>query len=48
MRINQPQLIDSTLREGEQTPSVAFTDQDKLEIIQGLCRVGVDEIELGI
>ncbi|WP_446008970.1 LeuA family protein [Candidatus Electrothrix sp.] len=48
MRINQPQLIDSTLREGEQTPSVAFTDQDKHEIIQGLCRIGVDEIELGI
>jgi homocitrate synthase NifV len=48
MRINQPQLIDSTLREGEQTPSVVFTDQDKYDIIRGLYRVGVDEIELGI
>ncbi len=48
MHINQPQLIDSTLREGEQTPSVVFTDQDKHDIIQGLSRVGIDEIELGI
>jgi homocitrate synthase NifV len=52
MRINQPQhidsLIDSTLREGEQTPSVVFTDKDKYNIIEGLYRVGVDEIELGI
>ena len=48
MRINQPQLIDSTLREGEQTPSVGFTDKDKYNIIEGLYRVGVDEIELGI
>jgi len=52
MRINQPQpidsLIDSTLREGEQTPGVVFTDKDKYNIIEGLHRVGIDEIELGI
>ena len=52
MRINQPQLIDSlidsTLREGEQTPNVLFTDEDKHNIIDGLCRIGVDEIELGV
>lgn len=48
MRINQPQLIDSTLREGEQTPNVLFTDEDKYNIIEGLCRVGIDEIELGV
>ncbi len=52
MRINQPQpidsLIDSTLREGEQTPGVVFFDKDKCNIIDGLHRVGIDEIELGI
>ena len=52
MRINQPQhidsLIDSTLREGEQTPGVLFTGKNKYNIIEGLCRVGIDEIELGI
>ncbi|CAK8719536.1 Pyruvate carboxyltransferase [Candidatus Electrothrix laxa] len=52
MRINQPQfihsLIDSTLREGEQTPNVLFADKDKYNIVKGLCRVGIDEIELGI
>ncbi|MDU9050581.1 MAG: pyruvate carboxyltransferase [Candidatus Electrothrix sp. Rat3] len=48
MRINQPQLIDSTLREGEQTPSVLFSDEDKYNIIEKLYRVGINEIELGI
>lgn len=51
MRINQPQridsLIDSTLREGEQTPGVFFSDKEKQGIIDGLCRVGLGEIELG-
>ena len=41
-------IVDSTLREGEQTPGIAFTDADRLSIIRGLCRVGVDEIELGV
>jgi len=52
MRINQPQLldslIDSTLREGEQAPSVLFADEDKYNIIEELYRVGIEEIELGI
>ncbi|MCI5157546.1 MAG: hypothetical protein D3906_03735, partial [Candidatus Electrothrix sp. AUS1_2] len=48
MRINQPKIIDSTLREGEQTPGVLFTDEDKHRIIVKLCRVGIEEIELGI
>jgi homocitrate synthase NifV len=48
MRINQPKIIDSTLREGEQTPSVLFSDEDKYTIIRKLYRVGIEEIELGI
>jgi homocitrate synthase NifV len=41
-------IIDSTLREGEQTPGVLFSPAEKREIIKGLVRVGVDEVELGI
>jgi homocitrate synthase NifV len=40
-------LIDSTLREGEQMAGVYFPLGLKADILQGLGRVGVDEIELG-
>ncbi|WP_417910857.1 hypothetical protein [Candidatus Electronema sp. PJ] len=41
------ELIDSTLREGEQAPGVLFNPAARLQIIAGLCQVGIDEIELG-
>lgn len=41
-------IIDSTLREGEQTPGTFFSLTDKLAIIDGLARIGVAEIECGI
>lgn len=41
-------IIDSTLREGEQTPGVRFSQEQRYEIIRQLCQVGVDEIELGV
>lgn len=41
-------LIDSTLREGEQTPGVAFSPGAKERIIRLLAQVGIEEIELGI
>lgn len=41
-------IIDSTLREGEQTPGVCFSQEQRYEIIRQLCQVGVDEIELGV
>ncbi|MFN2365959.1 MAG: LeuA family protein [Desulfurivibrionaceae bacterium] len=41
-------IIDSTLREGEQTFGVVFSPGRKLEIIQRLCAIGIEEIELGI
>ncbi|MHB8605536.1 MAG: LeuA family protein [Thermoplasmatota archaeon] len=40
-------LLDSTLREGEQTPGVDFTLEEKLEIAQLLDSFGVDYIEAG-
>lgn len=41
------QLLDSTLREGEQTPGVKFSYSQKLEIAQLLDDFGVDFIEIG-
>jgi 2-isopropylmalate synthase len=40
-------ILDSTLREGEQTPYVSFTIEEKLNIARMLDRIGVDMIEAG-
>ncbi|MBE0583277.1 MAG: pyruvate carboxyltransferase [Desulfofustis sp.] len=41
-------IIDTTLREGEQAPGVCFTAEEKRCIIDGLVRIGVTEVELGV
>ncbi len=41
-------IIDTTLREGEQSPGVRFTPSQKQQIIDGVVRAGVNEMELGI
>ena len=41
-------IIDTTLREGEQTPGVYFDLKVKKQIVDGLVAVGVDEIEIGV
>lgn len=40
-------LVDTTLRDGEQSPGIAFTVRDKLEIAGVLSSIGIREIEAG-
>lgn len=50
MSIESPKvwIIDSTLRDGEQAPGVAFSLQEKREIARMLSSAGVAEIECGV
>jgi 2-isopropylmalate synthase len=45
--MHRPEILDSTLREGEQTPGVHFTVNQKVEIAKRLDAFGVDFIEAG-
>ena len=40
-------IFDTTLRDGEQTPGVALTVDEKIQIAQKLDKLGVDKIEVG-
>jgi homocitrate synthase NifV len=49
MRLNNRfEIIDTTLRDGEQTAGVVFTDKEKIEIVLGLDKANVKWIEAGI
>ncbi len=47
MSQNHIRIFDTTLRDGEQTPGVALTPEDKVTIAKQLDRLGVDVIEAG-
>ena len=48
MQIDQNiEILDSTLREGEQTPGVSFSVREKVILAKKLDLFGVDFIELG-
>ncbi len=44
---NQIRIFDTTLRDGEQSPGVSLTLEDKIEIARQLNLLGVDSIEAG-
>ncbi|BBN99967.1 hypothetical protein [Sporolactobacillus terrae] len=41
-------IVDTTLRDGEQSPSISFTRQQKIAIASLLDNAGVSQIEIGI
>ncbi len=47
MDLRDPIFVDTTLRDGEQASGVAFTCDEKLALVDMLCRVGVTEFEVG-
>jgi len=47
MKIKNPYLIDTTLRDGEQSPGVSFTRKEKLQIAELLDQMGIPELEIG-
>ena len=44
----QVKLDDTTLRDGEQTAGVVFTNAEKVQIAKYLDEIGVHQIEAGI
>ena len=45
--VRKVRIFDTTLRDGEQTPGVSLTADNKVEIAKSLDRLGVDVIEAG-
>lgn len=46
--MGKPILLDTTLRDGEQTPGVYFTNREKIYIASELNDIGIEIIEAGI
>ena len=41
-------IVDTTLRDGEQTAGVVFSNQEKIRIAKMLDEIGVHQIEVGV
>jgi len=41
-------IVDTTLRDGEQTAGVVFSNEEKIRIARYLDKIGIDQIEVGI
>ncbi len=46
--MRKPIILDTTLRDGEQSPGLYFTHKEKIHIAQELDNLGIDIIEAGI
>ena len=42
------EIHDATLRDGEQTPGIVFSVEDKIAIAEKLAEIGVERIEAGM
>ena len=48
IREKEIRIVDTTLRDGEQTAGVAFANHEKVTIAQTLSDMGIDQLEVGI
>ena len=46
--LKKVEIHDATLRDGEQTPGIVFSVEDKIAIAEKLAEVGVERIEAGM
>jgi len=46
--MHKPILLDTTLRDGEQSPGIYFTRDEKIQIARELDQIGIEIIEAGI
>lgn len=47
MKKNKCKFLDTTLRDGEQTPGVSYTEEERFQIAKKLDELGADMIEIG-
>ena len=48
VKAKEIKIVDTTLRDGEQTAGVAFANYEKVAIAQSLSDIGIDQLEVGI
>ena len=48
MDVSKVHILDGTLREGEQSPGVYFSKEEKVRIAEALDRIGVDLLDVGM